>query len=423
MRPPAWIPALPRSLDQLGVPVTLIMDLAVRQINLRGVCTIHLLSDLMKLPLELAETVFRRLSEQHYLEIKGMEGDDYVFSLSATGRKLAAERSIASRYCGPLPVSLKSWAAAVRAQVPRATPYSHVTREKLRAAFWDIVVPDKLLDALGPALISQRAIFLYGPSGTGKTTISERLLRVFDDAIAVPYAVEVDGQVVILADPAVHEPVEVPQSSEESDPRWVICKRPFLAAGGELTTNMLDLQKDESTGAFNAPLQMKANNGILLIDDFGRQLMSPRDLLNRWIVPLDRRIDFLSPGSGSKFDIPFELMVVFSTNLEPHELADEAFLRRIPNKILIDAARPEDFDKIFHLSAAAAGMDCEPGSAEFLRELCLRHSPDLRPCFPRDICSALRSIMLYENRKPAIARADLERAVAGYFVSEHSHAV
>jgi len=410
------------------------MDLAVRQISLRGVCTIHVLSSLMKLPLELAETVFRRLSEQHYLEIKRMEGDDYVFSLSPEGRKLAAERALSSRYSGPVPVSLKAWSAAVRAQ----TPQTHVTREKLKEAFWDIVLPDKLLDALGPALISQRAIFLYGPSGTGKTTISERLLRVYDDAIAVPYAVEVDGQIVLLADAAVHEPVATQgdtqgaaqgetqgdaQDSAECDPRWVICKRPFLAAGGELTTTMLDLQEDESTGAFHAPLQMKANNGILLIDDFGRQLMSPRDLLNRWIVPLDRRIDFLSPGSGGKFAIPFELMVVFSTNLQPHELADEAFLRRIPNKILIDAAEPEDFDKIFHLSAAAAGMDCEPGSAEFLRELCLRHSPDLRPCFPRDICNALRSIMLYENRKPAIARADLERAVAGYFVSEHSHAL
>ena len=416
LAPPVWLPPPPRTLDQIDVPENLLLDLAVRHVSARGVATIQLLARLMKLSLELSEALFRRLNEQQYCEVRSMSGDDYVFSLSPNGRKLAAERALSSRYTGPTPVSLKSWTAAVRAQVAKVD----VTREKLRRAFSDIVVEDKFLDMLGPALISQNAIFLHGPSGMGKTTIAERLMRVFEDAVVVPWAVEVDGQIVMLADPAVHQRIAF--DDLDIDPRWVICKRPFLAAGGELTTSMLDLQEDESTGAFRAPLQMKANNGILLIDDFGRQLMSPRDLLNRWIVPLDRRIDFLSPGSGSKFAIPFELMVVFSTNHQPHELADEAFLRRIPNKILIDAAQPEDFDGIFHLSAAAAGMDCEPGSAEFLRELCLRHSPDLRPCFPRDICSALRSIMLYENRKPAIARADLERAVAGYFVSEHSHA-
>jgi hypothetical protein len=161
---------------------------------------------------------------------------------------------------------------------------------------------------------------------------------------------------------------------------------------------------------------MKANNGILLIDDFGRQLISPRDLLNRWIVPLDRRIDFLSLGSSGKFDIPFELQIVFSTNLAPHELADEAFLRRIPNKILLDSANAYQFDAIFRMTAAASGMTYEPGSEALLRELCLRHSPDLRPCFPRDICGIIRAITIYEHREPAIARMDLERAVAGYFV-------
>jgi hypothetical protein len=160
---------------------------------------------------------------------------------------------------------------------------------------------------------------------------------------------------------------------------------------------------------------MKANNGILLIDDFGRQMMSPRDLLNRWIVPLDRRVDFLSLGSG-KFDVPFELLVVFSTNLEPRELADEAFLRRIPNKILIPAADEASFDTIFYLTAAAFGMEYEADSAAYCRQLILQHSPDLRPCFPRDICSSIRAITRYEGRKPALTRGDLERAVGRYFI-------
>jgi hypothetical protein len=364
----------------------------------------------MRLSLELTEALFRRLNEQQYCEVRRMSGDDYVFSLSPNGRKLAAERALLSRYTGPTPVSLKSWTAAVRAQVAKV----EVTREKLRRAFSDIVVDDKFLDMLGPALISQNAIFLHGPSGMGKTTIAERLMRVFEDAVVVPWAVEVDGQIVMLADPAVHQRIAF--ENLDIDPRWLICKRPFLAVGGEMVTSMLDLQKDEVNGSFSAPLQMKANNGILLIDDFGRQMMSPRDLLNRWIVPLDRRVDFLSFGSGGKFDIPFELQIVFSTNLSPHELADEAFLRRIPNKILLQAPDADQFDKIFRLNAAATGMTYEAGSEQLLRELCLSHSPDLRPCYPRDICNAMRAIMTYEHRAPAITSTDLERAVEGYFV-------
>jgi hypothetical protein len=185
----------------------------------------------------------------------------------------------------------------------------------------------------------------------------------------------------------------------EFDRRWCLCRRPYLAVGGELLTSMLDLRRDDASGVFVAPLQMKASDGILLIDDFGRQLMSPRDLLNRWIVPLDRRVDFLSLGGG-KIDIPFELLVVFSTNLEPQELGDEAFLRRVPNKIRIGGVDAEGFDAIFRLTAAAADMECEPGTAARFRELCLRHSPDLRQCFPRDICDVIRALALYEGRKP-----------------------
>ena len=364
----------------------------------------------MKLPLELAEAVFRRLSDQTYVEVKRMSGDDYVFSLSPSGRKLAAERALSSRYAGPAPVSLKAWSEAVRAQVSQV----RITRGKLRRAFGDIVVSDHLLDALGPALISRGAMFLYGPSGTGKTTISERLTRVYEDAVVVPWAIEVDGQIITMVDPAVHEPVSFPDL--DVDPRWLICRRPFVAVGGELVNAMLDLQKDETTGAFAAPLQMKANNGMLLIDDFGRQMMSPRDLLNRWIVPLDRRVDFLSFGSSGKFDVPFELQVVFSTNLAPNELADEAFLRRIPNKILIEAVDADSFDTILHLTAGALGMEFEDGGEAVLREVCLRHSPDLRPCFPRDICQAIRAIAIYENQRGIISREDIERAATMYFL-------
>lgn len=418
---PEFLPPPPDRFDEIDIPEQTMIDIAVRQVYLRSTCTIHGLASLMKLSLSLAESIFRRLNEQQYFEVRRMTGDDYVFSLSAAGRRLALERAATLRYAGPVPVSLKAYTEMVRRQTARVM----VNREGLRRAFSDIVVSDVLLDALGPALISQSALFLYGPSGTGKTTIAERLLRVYEDAVLVPWAVELDGQIITIGDPAVHEQVEPVCGDDEPsgarfdydhlDNRWMVVRRPFLGVGGELVTSMLDLQKDDMTATFTAPLQMKANNGILLIDDFGRQMMSPRDLLNRWIVPLDRRVDFLSLGSG-KFDIPFELMVVFSTNMEPQELADDAFLRRIPNKILIEPVDGPTFDKIFDIVAAAAGMECEPGAAEFCRELCLRHSPDLRPCFPRDICGTMRSIALYEGRKPAVTRADLGRAVASYFI-------
>jgi hypothetical protein len=409
---PEILPPPPARIEDLGIPEHLLIDIALRHVSLRGLCSIHLLAQLMKLSVECAEAIFRRLSDQQYFETRRMSGDDYVFSLSAAGRRLASERALILRYAGPAPVSLRDWADTVRRQAVQPL----VTRAGLREALSDIVLSAELVDALGPALISQRSIFLYGPAGTGKTSIAERLLHVFRDLILVPWAIEADGQIITLADPAVHQQVEV--EGLYLDPRWCLCRRPYLAAGGELVSAMLDLQKDESAGVFVAPLQMKASNGILLIDDFGRQLMSPRDLLNRWIVPLDRRVDFLSLGSGGKIDIPFELLVVFSSNLEPHELGDEAFLRRVPNKIRVGSIEAEAFDAIFHLTAAGAGMPYEPGSAADFRELCLRHSPDLRPCFPRDICNAIRAISLYEGREPAITRSDLERAVAGYFVQE-----
>ena len=256
-----------------------------------------------------------------------------------------------------------------------------IDRKILRSAFSDLVVNDQLLDQLGPALISQNSIFVYGPTGNGKTSLAERMLRVYQDAVLMPYAVEVDNQVISLYDPVVHQ--KLGMDDPDVDPRWVLCRRPCIVVGGELIPSMLELRLDEASGIYAAPLQMKANNGIFIIDDFGRQLMSPRDLLNRWIVPLDRRVDYLMLRYGVKFQIPFELMVVFSTNLEPSDLADEAFLRRIHNKIFVDAVDEKTFDQIFHRVVTKFNIPCEPDSAEYLRKLCLREGrTELRACYP-----------------------------------------
>ena len=287
-------------------------------------------------------------------------------------------------------------------------------RRVLRQAFSDLVVSDRMLDQLGPAIISHNSIFVYGPTGNGKTSLAERMLRVYQDSILIPYAVEVDSQIISLYDPVVHQPVE--SDEDDVDQRWIQCKRPCILVGGELIPSMLELRLDEASGIYAAPLQMKANNGILLIDDFGRQLMSPRDLLNRWIVPLDRRVDYLTLRYGVKFQIPFELMVVFSTNLEPSDLADEAFLRRIHNKIYVEAVDAPSFDQIFTRVVQARGLQAEPDSAEYLRKLCLREGrTELRACYPSDICNILHSIGRYEGRAPIMTKAEMERAAALYF--------
>jgi hypothetical protein len=401
---------VPQDLRQLGIPDSLVLDLVLRRMMLEGFSNLMGLSRSLRISPGVVDTVFKHMRSQQLVEIKGMNGNDYNFTLSAAGKQLAAERFQVSQYAGACPVSLQEYHAATKAQAAKVL----VDRRALRQAFSDLVVSDRMLDQLGPAIISQSSIFVYGPTGNGKTSLAERMLRVYQDAIMIPYAVEVDNQIISVYDPVVHQPLEL--DDEDVDPRWLMCKRPCIVVGGELIPSMLELRLDESSGIYAAPLQMKANNGILLIDDFGRQLMSPCDLLNRWIVPLDRRVDYLTLRYGVKFQIPFELMVVFSTNLEPADLADEAFLRRIHNKIFVDAVDPLSFDQIFERVVKSRNIQAESDSAEYLRKLCLREGrTELRACYPGDICNILASIGRYEGRPPLMTKPELERATSLYF--------
>lgn len=406
----AFAPPIPQTFDELGVPQSLVIDLFLRRTLIEGFSTLESLSKSLRVSIAIIDQVFRQLRQQQIVEVKGMVGNDYQFVLTQAGKQMAADRFQISQYAGACPVSLRDYTAATKRQAARV----HIDRRSLRAAFSDLVVPDRLLDQLGPALISQNSIFLYGPSGNGKTSIAERMLRVYEDAVFIPYAVEVDNQIISLYDPVVHHRIEL--EDPDVDPRWVLCKRPCIVVGGELIPSMLELRLDESSGIYAAPLQMKANNGIFIIDDFGRQLMSPRDLLNRWIVPLDRRVDYLTLRYGVKFQIPFELMVVFSTNLDPSDLADEAFLRRIQNKIEIEPVQPQVFDMIFQRVVSTRNVPADYDSAEYLRKLCLSEGrTQLRACYPLDIVNIITSICQYENRPVQITKAELERAVRLYF--------
>ena len=403
-------PIIPDRMEDLGIPRALVSDLILRYLWLHGTASLAALHRTLKLSFPVLETLFHQFRQQQLLEVKGMLGNDYSFSLSAAGRSMAESRSQVSLYVGPAPVSIHQYHEVVKAQ----SAHVRLSRESLRQAFHDLVLPDGVLDQLGPALIGQQSLFLYGGTGNGKTSIAERILRIYHDHVLIPYTVAVDGHIVAIFDPVVHR--AVPCDDELLDPRWVLCERPCLTVGGELCAAMLELRVDETTRVFIAPVQMKANNGLLVIDDFGRQVLSPRDLLNRWIVPLDRRVDYLTLASGMKFGVPFELMVVFSTNLDPHDLADEAFLRRIQSKVLLEDVTADIFDQIFHRILEGSGTPVEPGCAEYLRSRCLAAMPrGLHACYPLDIYKLVKAISEYEGQPVRMTRAAIDRAVALYF--------
>ena len=405
----------PATFGELGIPESLVRDIFLRRLRQDGVKTLASMSDALKLATPIVENIFEDLRQRHLVEVRGMVGDDYRFSLTKAGDELAKHRLESSLYAGAAPVSLVSYTAGVRAQFRRM----ETDREALRELFSDIVVTDEMLDTLGPALVSQDSLFLYGPTGGGKTTLAERLLRIYDDYVLIPYAVEVDGQIIVVFDPSVH--VRKEDVAETHDPRWVACERPCLTVGGELTSEMLDLRRDANAGVFVAPLQMKANNGMLIIDDFGRQAIPADRLLNRWIVPLDRRIDYLSLHYGVKFDIPFELMVVFSTNLDPGDLADEAFLRRIRNKVYLGASEPEVFDRILAQVAAKNGLDVPPGLPETFRRICIERGPgEMRACYPRDLCEIITANSVYQRRPAALTPESVDHAARIYFTKRLS---
>ncbi|HTP35305.1 MAG TPA: hypothetical protein VMJ75_24180 [Candidatus Acidoferrales bacterium] len=401
---------MPDRIEDLGVPRAVVTDLVLRYLWLHGAGTLGALHETLKISFPILESLFHQFRQQQLLEVKGMLGNDYSFTLTSGGRNLASGRNEVCQYVGPVPVSIQQYQKVVRAQAAQV----RLSRESLRRAFDDLVLPDGLLDQLGPSLIGHQSLFLYGGTGNGKTSIAERILRIYHDAVVIPYAVEADGHIITLFDPVVHR--QLPFHDDQMDARWAVCERPCITVGGELSASMLELRLDESTRVFISPCQMKANNGILIIDDFGRQMLAPRDLLNRWIVPLDRRVDYLTLASGMKFQVPFELMVVFSTNLNPHDLADEAFLRRIQTKVLVDNISPEIFEKIFQRVVQNFQVPTEPGCGEYLRIRCEEYvAKVLRACYPMDIYRLVKAISEYEGRPVRMTKANIDRAVELYF--------
>lgn len=399
----------PQRIDAMGISQSLMEDLLLRRAVLEGRTPMTTLAEKLHISINVVEALLNELRHRQLIEYDGMEGRAYRISVTEAGRELSIQRSRECRYAGPMPVSLELYNAVVRAQ----TPNLHLDRDLLTRSFSDLVIAPELLDQLGPAIHGTGAIFLYGPPGTGKSSVAERVVRAYEDTVLVPHCLEVDGQIVSVFDPTLHDPVD-PQPVG-IDRRWIACQRPAVVAGGELHAGMLDLQLDRDTGVYLAPLQLKANNGVLVIDDFGRQAMTPDALLNRWIVPLDRGVDYLTLH-GRKIEVPFEVKTVLSTNLDPSDLGDEAFFRRIHNKVFIGACTDDQFDWILVRVAQKKGLEVDAAAAARLRSSArARGDGELRAYLPGVTCELARAIIAYENMGNVLTPALVDRVLDLYF--------
>jgi hypothetical protein len=403
-------PSEAQSLEQTGLSFSLVLDLVLKSAYLEGTVMLGVLSERTKLSLNIIHLLYRYMQKEQLCDTRAMVGNDYEISLTAKGRGMTEVAFRKSQYAGSAPVTLADYRNAVSTQ---ALAFE-LTARSLKAAMRDLVLADSLIRELGAALVTGGSLLLYGSTGNGKTSIAERLPRIFtDDLIYVPYAIEVSGQILTIFDPLVHQPVA--GQEDLNDPRWVACRRPMVKVGGEMRADMLDTRVDEATRICTAPLQVKANNGILLIDDFGRQRITARELLNRWIVPLDRRTDILSL-SGLSFEVPFDLLVVFATNLPLSDLAEDAFMRRLTNKIKVEPLGRDLFLELFRRVCDERQLPCSPEMEEYVLQQFLQHTPEgLRGCFANDLTKIIRGIASFEERPPRIDRADVDEAMKVYF--------
>ncbi len=403
----------PESIDQIDVRQSVLEDLALKTLYLSGTLSLFELSDKLRLGFAITSELVRRLRVETYCTVTGMTGNIPQLAITSQGRTRATELLSQNQYWGTAPISIASYIEQVRKQSVKKVA---VHAGDVERAFAHLVVDSETLRQFGTALNSGSSIFLYGPPGVGKTTMAEVLSRVLaEDEVWIPYAVEIDGQIITVYDPAIHK--RVPESEPGNhDARWVLCQRPAVLAGGELTAEMLDLQFNPVSKFYSAPLQLKANNGVLIIDDFGRQRLRPEELLNRWIVPLDRRIDFLTLAGGKTIEVPFEMLVVFSSNIEPEDLVDESFLRRIQTKIRLGAVSDEQFREIFRRVAAEKQVPFDPEIPADLIDF-IQHTlgQELRSCYPRDIVNQVCWSARYEDKKPYLDISALLRAVDAYF--------
>jgi hypothetical protein len=384
------------------------------------------LAEKLRLPYSVLEELIQHARVEKLIEVRGATGvgtAGYRYILTDVGRDRAGQYLDVCRYVGPAPVPLAQYNAYTRACMA-VRPY--VDRDRLSTGFEQLIVNKAMLEQLGPAVNSGKALFLYGAPGNGKTVIAEGIGRAFGMEMYVPHVIDVDGQIITMFDPVSHQPIASAAAESQSvlvsasyDRRWEKVKRPVVVVGGELTLEMLDLTFNPIAKFYEAPIQWKANGGVFVVDDFGRQRIPARDLLNRWIVPLESRVDFLTLHTGRKFDVPFNVFIVFATNLKPESLADEAFLRRIPYKILAKNPTMDEYCRIFELNCKKRNLAFDPVMVEYLhRKYYQPRGLQMRACHPRDLVEQVVDMCRYQNREPAITRELLDSACGSYFLEE-----
>jgi predicted ATPase with chaperone activity len=420
------MPLAPTTSQEAGLSVDLLIQLALKTLHFSGELTGADLAKRMGLNFSVIAPALDQLKLQRQVEIAGgtMIGRaSYKYRITDMGRARAALFLETNQYVGAAPVPFEQYRRYMQ-QFMEAAPRS-ATRDKVRQAFKHLVISQRVLDQLGPAINAGHSMFVYGPPGNGKTVISQAIRSLLEGNIAIPHALEVEGSIIRFYDPVMHEAVESPDTSDsldlgtQEDARWIRCRRPMVMVGGELTLAALELTYNSTAGFYRMPVQAIANGGVLVIDDFGRQQVAPRDLLNRWIVPLESRVDFLTLQSGQKIELPFSVLVVFATNIKPSDLVDEAFLRRIHYKVFAESPTVGEFVQIFENVCQARGLPFEkPVVEHLLQEYYRPRRIPLRGCQPRDLIDQALSLAEYRGEDRRLTTELMEAACAGYFVDE-----
>ena len=423
---PALLPAQrpPGRIEELTIPENFLANLLIKHAFYLELFTLSDMTSRLKLNSAIVMHLIDYLRREKYVEVKGsgsLNGSataishNYRYALNESGKRRAAQLFEFDNYVGPTPITLEEYWRQVEGQSIRDF---WLNRERLEQGFAGLIIADDLFDKLGPAVVSGKPIFIYGPPGNGKTAISMRLGTVLDDTIMVPYALYVEGNVIRMFDEVTHRPVGgEAESLFKADARWVKCHRPIVLVGGEMTLEMLDLAFNPMLKYYEAPLQLKANNGLFIVDDFGRQRIAPQELLNRWIIPMENRRDYLCLHTGQKFVIPFDQLLIFSTNLEPETLVDAAFLRRLRHKIKLDHITREQFLAIFRSVCTNYQVEYRDEVVQYLLEE--HYDPISRPmdaCHPRDLVEQIKDIARFLEITPELTPENIDRACKTYFV-------